>query len=361
MRAAILHAPHTALTIAPVDLDSPGPGEVAVKMAAAGVCHSDYHRIDGHLGIDTLPYIPGHEGSGVVEEVGEGVTTLAPGDHVVFSLTAQCGRCRNCTAGKTNLCEWHQLGSGFMPNGTHRFTQSGTPIYADLATFADRTVVAEGYLVKIRDDVPLDKACLVGCGVMTGIGAVVNRAKVEPGSTAVVIGCGGVGLNVVQGCSLSSASKIIAVDTVDSKLGYAESVGATHFINSSKQDALAEINRITWGGADYSFEVVGLTPTINLAFAAIRPGGTCVMVGVPAAGVDVSVPGMSLFFDRTVMGTFYGSARPREDFPWILDMYMDGRLKLDELLTATRPLDELNEAFDDMVAGRQARTVLSFS
>ena len=361
MRAAILHAPHTRLDISPVDLASPGPGEVRVKMAAAGVCRSDLHRMDGHRDIDTLPYIGGHEGSGVVEEIGPSVTTVAPGDHVVFSLTAQCGRCRNCTAGKTNLCEWHQLGSGFMPNGTHRFTQGGTPIFADLATFADRTVVAEGYLVKIRDDVPLDKACLVGCGVMTGIGAVVNRAKVEPGSTAVVVGCGGVGLNVVQGCSLASASKIIAVDTVDSKLSYAESVGATHFINSSKQDALAEINRITSGGADYSFEVVGLTDTIDLAFAAIRPGGTCVMVGVPATGAEVSVPGMDLFYDRTVMGTFYGSARPREDFPWILDMYMDGRLKLDELLTATRPLDELNEAFADMVAGKQARTVLGFS
>jgi len=360
MRAAILNAPHTPLSIESVDLASPGSGEVRVKMAAAGVCHSDYHRIDGHLAIKTLPYIPGHEGSGVVEEVGDGVTTVVPGDHVVFSLTAQCGRCRNCTVGKTNLCEWHALGSGFMPNGTHRFTKDGAPIFADLATFADRTVVAEGYLVKIRDDVPLDKACLVGCGVMTGIGAVVNRAKVEQGATAVVIGCGGVGLNVVQGCSLASASKIIAVDTVDAKLGYAESVGATHFINSSKQDALAEINRITGGGADYSFEVVGLTPTFNLAFAAIRPGGMCVMVGVPATGAEVSVPGMSLFYDRTVMGTFYGSARPREDFPWIIDMYMDGRLKLDELLTATRPLDELNEAFEDMVAGRQARTVLSF-
>ena len=360
MRAAILRRPHSPVEIEQVDLDGPGPGEVRVALAAAGVCRGNLHRLTGHTVVKSLPFVLGHEGAGVVAEVGEGVTSVAPGDHVVFSLTAQCGRCRNCTAGRANLCEWHALGTGLMPDGTHRFSQKGAPIFADLATFAEQTVVAESYLVKIRDDVPLDKACLVGCGVMTGIGAVVNRAKVEPGATTVVVGCGGVGLNVVQGCALASASKIIAVDTVGGKLALAESVGATHFVNSSTQDALKEIDRLTGGGADYAFEVVGIPETLALAFAAIRPGGTAVMVGLPATGAEVTVPGRALFFDRTLMGTFYGAARPREDFPWIFDMYMDGRLKLDELATATRPLEELNQAFEDMEAGTAARTVLSF-
>ncbi len=361
MRAAILRVPHTPVDIGRVDLDGPGLGEVRVDMAAAGVCRSDLHRLTGHTIVKNLPFVLGHEGAGIVESVGEGVSSLATGDHVVFSLTAQCGRCRNCTAGRANLCEWHALGTGHMPNGAWRFTEDGSPIFADLATFSEQTVVAESYLVKIRDDVPLDKACLVGCGVMTGIGAVVNQAKVEPGSTAVIVGCGGVGLNVVQGCALASAARIIAVDTVDTKLALAEIVGATHLVNSSKQDALAEINRITGGGTDYSFEVVGIPATLDLAFAAIRPGGTCVMVGLPAQEAQVTVPGRALFFDRAIMGTFYGGGRPREDFPWILDMYMDGRLKLDELATAARPLEELNQAFDDMKAGKQARTVLSFN
>jgi S-(hydroxymethyl)glutathione dehydrogenase/alcohol dehydrogenase len=360
MRAAVLRAPHTPVDIADVELEKPGPGEVRVDLVAAGVCRSDLHRLTGHTVVNKLPFVLGHEGAGLVESVGEGVTSVVPGDHVVFSLTAQCGRCRNCTAGRPNLCEWHKLGTGLLPDGTHRFSEDGVPVFADLATFADQTVVAESYLVKIREDVPLNMACLVGCGVMTGVGAVVNRAKVEPGSTAVIVGCGGVGLNVVQGCSLASASKIIAVDTSDNKLELAESLGATHFVNSSKQDALEEINRITGGGADYAFEVVGIPATLNLAFAAIRPGGTCVMVGLPATGADLTIPGRDLFFDRTVMGTFYGAARPRQDFGWILDMYMDGRLKLDELATKVRPLEELNEAFTDMEAGREARTVLVF-
>ncbi len=360
MRAALLRRPHVPVEIEQVDLDDPGPGEVRVGMVAAGVCRSDLHRLSGHTVVKTLPFILGHEGAGIVEQVGEGVSSVAPGDHVVMSLTAQCGRCRNCTAGRANLCEWHALGTGRMPDGTRRFSQDGEPVFADLAAFSEGTVVAEGYLVKVREDVPLQKACLVGCGVMTGIGAVVNRAKVEPGATTVVVGCGGVGLNVVQGCSLASASKIIAVDNVEAKLQVAESVGATHLVNSAKVDALTEIDRLTGGGADYSFEVVGVAETLRMAFSAIRPGGTAVMVGLPAQEAEISVPGRALFFDRTLMGTFYGAARPRQDFQWILDMYMDGRLKLDELATRVRPLDELNEAFEDMEMGTAARTVLTF-
>ena len=360
MRAAVLRRPHVPVEIEQVCLDGPEAGEARVRMVAAGVCRSDLHRLSGHTVVRTLPFILGHEGAGIVEEVGEGVTSVSPGDHVVMSLTAQCGRCRNCTTGRPNICQWHALGTGRMPDGTRRFSQDGEPLFADLAAFSEETVVAESYLVRIREDVPLDRACLVGCGVMTGIGAVVNRARVEPGAATVVVGCGGVGLNVVQGCSLASASKVIAVDNVEAKLEFAESVGATHLINAEKTDALAEIIRITGGGADYSFEVVGADATMRLAFAAIRPGGTTVMVGLPSQEAQISVPGRELFFDRTLMGTFYGAARPREDFGWILDMYMDGRLKLDELATRVRPLEELNEAFDDMQEGVVARSVLSF-
>ncbi len=360
MRAAVLREPGVPVQIESVDLDGPGPGEVRVRMVAAGVCRSDLHRLNGHTVVRTLPFILGHEAAGVVEEAGEGVTSVAPGDHVVLSLTAQCGRCRSCTVGRANLCEWHALGTGRMPDGTRRFSQGGEPIYADLAAFSEQTVVAESYAVPIRHDVPLERACLVGCGVMTGVGAVVNRARVEPGATTVIVGCGGVGLNVVQGCALASASRIVAVDTSGDKLELARSVGATDVVDASGGDALAEIERITGGGADYAFEVVGVPDTLSLAFAATRPGGTTVMVGLPAQEAEVTVPGRALFFDRTLMGTFYGAARPRQDFAWMLDMYMDGRLRLDELATRERPLEELNLAFEDMEAGRAARTVLTF-
>ena len=360
MKAAVIHEPKRPIVVEEIDLDGPEPGEVRVKLSGAGACHSDYHRVDGHSSIDTLPYVLGHEGAGVVHEVGAGVTSVAPGDHVIFSLTAQCGRCRNCTAGRSNLCEWHALGTGKAPDGTHRFGKDGVPYYADLATFSEETVVAESYLVKVREDIPIDKACLIGCGVMTGVGAVINRARVETGSTVVVVGCGGVGLNVVQGAALASAARVIAVDKVPFKLEMAESLGATHAVNADREDPVSRVMEITNGGADYAFEVIGFPETTRQAFDCIRPGGTAVMVGVPPTGAEIAVPGMDLFQDRTLMGTFYGAGNPRVDFPWLIDLYMDGRLKLDELVTKFRPLDEVNEAFDDMKAGVTARTVFTF-
>ena len=360
MKAAVIHEPKRPIIVEEIDLDGPEPGEVRVKLSGAGACHSDYHRVDGHSSIDTLPYVLGHEGAGVVHEVGAGVTSVAPGDHVILSLTAQCGRCRNCTAGRSNLCEWHALGTGKAPDGTHRFGKDGVPYYADLATFSEETVVAESYLVKVREDIPIDKACLIGCGVMTGVGAVINRARVETGSTVVVIGCGGVGLNVVQGAALASAARIIAVDKVPFKLEMAESLGATHAVNADREDPVSRVMEITNGGADYAFEVIGFPETTRQAFDCIRPGGTAVMVGVPPTGAEIAVPGMDLFQDRTLMGTFYGAGNPRVDFPWLIDLYMDGRLKLDELVTKFRPLDEVNEAFGDMKAGITARTVFTF-
>ena len=369
MKAAVLYEPHTPLKVEEIDLDDPKEGEVRVKLVGGGVCHSDYHRVDGHTAIDTLPMVMGHEGAGIVQEVGAGVTILAPGDHVIFSLTPQCGRCRNCAAGRPNLCERHQLApgrgtahfaTGTMPDGTRRFSKDGIPYYHGLATFSEETVVVADQLVKVREDAPLEKLCLIGCGVMTGVGAVVNRAKVETGSTVAVFGCGGVGLNVVQGAVLASASKIIAIDKVEFKLEKAGELGATHFVNADREDPVKRVLEITDGGADYAFEVIGVSQVVRQAFEAIRPGGTAVMVGVPVHDSDITIPAQPLFRDRTLMGTFYGAGRPRVDFPWLLDLYMDGRLKLDELITKFRPLDEVNEAFEDMNSGVTARTILTF-
>ena len=288
------------------------------------------------------------------------MTSLAPGDHVIFSLASPCGRCRNCTVGRPNLCEGHARSGGTMPDGTTRFSKDGVPYYHGLATFAEETVVLADSLVKIRVDIPVEKLCLIGCGVMTGVGAVINRAKVESGSTVAIFGCGGVGLNAVQGAVLAAASKIIAVDKVDFKLDKASEMGATHLVNADKEDPVKRVLEITDGGADYAFEVIGLPEVVRQAFESVRAGGTAVMVGVPPHGADIAIPAQPLFRDRTLMGNYYGSGRPRVDFPWLLDLYMDGRLKLDELITKYRPLEEINEAFDDMVKGVTARTVLTF-
>ena len=227
--------------------------------------------------------------------------------------------------------------------------------------FSEETIILASSAVKVRKDVPLEKLCLIGCGVMTGVGAVINRAKVKTGSTVAIFGCGGVGLNVVQGAKLAAASKIIVIDKVDLKLEMAREMGATHFINASTEDPVKSIMNLTKGGVDYAFEVIGFPHTIRQAFDSVVPGGTAVMVGVPPERADISIPGRSLFLDRTLMGTFYGAARPRVDFPWLIDLYVDGRLKLDELITKYRPLEEVNEAFNDMNEGISARTVLTFS
>ncbi len=356
MKAAVFYEAHQPIPVQEVDLDGPQKGEVRVKMAGAGACHSDYHAVTGHSVRDEVPFVMGHEGAGVVEEIGEGVEEFAPGDHVIFSLTRQCGTCRNCTAGRANLCEVDRS----KATGGYRFSQDGVPISHGLATFSEETVVSASSLVKTRKDIPIDKLCLFGCSVMTGVGAVVNRAKVETGSTVAVFGCGGVGLHAVQGAKLASASKIIAVDKLDSKLDVAQEFGATHTINADREDPVGRIMDMTGGGVDYAFEVIGLPEVVTQAYDCTRPGGTACMVGVPPSNSTVSVSANALFMDRTLMGTFYGAGRPRIDFPWLLDLYMDGRIKLDELITKYRPLSEINEAFDDMVSGAATRTVLTF-
>ncbi|MDE3000953.1 MAG: Zn-dependent alcohol dehydrogenase [Gemmatimonadota bacterium] len=354
MKAAILHRPLTRVTVEEVDIASPREGEVLLDIVGAGVCHSDYHFVDGHAAPRALPWVMGHEGAGGVREVGPGVTSVRPGDKIILSLDAMCGHCRNCSQGSPALCETHQ---GEIPS---RISRNGTVYFHNRPTYTEQTIVSADACVKVPDDTDLRKACLISCAVITGIGAVVNRAHVEAGATMAVFGCGGVGLNVIQGGVLASAGRIIAVDTVPYKLELAEQFGATHFVNAEREDPVRRILEITGGGADYAFEVVGFPALVRQAFASVRTSGTAVVVGVQPTGQDISVDGEDLLRDRAVMGSWHGAARARVDFLWILDLYRQGKVKLDELISRYRPLDEINEAFEDMVQGKVARTVLVF-
>ena len=354
MKAAILHKPHTRVSVEEVDIESPHEGEVLLDIVGAGVCHSDYHYVDGHVKPRGLPLVMGHEGAGVVREVGPGVTSVQVGDKIVLSLDAMCGYCRNCSEGSPALCETHK---GGVPS---RISKNGTVYYHGRPTYTEQSVVSADACVKVPDDTDLRIACLISCGVITGIGAVVNRAKVEAGATMAVFGCGGVGLNVIQGGVLASAGKIIAVDNVPYKLELAEQFGATHFVNADREDPVQRIMEITGGGADYAFEVVGFPALVRQTFASVRTTGTAIVVGVQPTGEDISVNGSDLLHDRAIMGSWHGAARARVDFLWILDLYRQGKIKLDELISRFRPLDEINEAFEDMVQGKVARTVLVF-
>jgi S-(hydroxymethyl)glutathione dehydrogenase/alcohol dehydrogenase len=352
MKAAVFYQPHRPVSIQELDLDALREGEVLLDIAAAGVCHSDYHLVDGHRIPRAVPWVMGHEGAGVVREVGSSVTQLAVGDKVILSIDAMCGYCRNCTNGKPALCETYP----YLP--VTRMTHQGQPVYHVRPTFAEQTIALAEACVKVPQDTPLEKTCMIGCAVITGIGAVIHRAKVEAGATIAVFGCGGIGLNMIQGGVLASASKIIAIDNVAYKLELAAQMGATHFIHPDREDPVQRIHEITDGGADYAFEAVGDPALVAQALRAVRPTGTVVIVGIPPSGQNILVDGWHLMQDRTLMGCFHGSGRPRIDFPWILDLYQQGRIKLDELITRYRPLEEINKAFDDLKAGTVARTVL---
>jgi NDMA-dependent alcohol dehydrogenase len=362
MKAAVLYELKTPLKVEDVDLDNPQRGEVRVKIVANGVCHSDYSVIHGVLR-SPLPVVPGHEGAGIVEEVGPDVTLVKPGDHVVLSFAPYCGHCYYCSIGRPVLCDNMRLtmGKGTLLDGTSRLKKNGKPVYhmAGLSSFAQYAVVAESSCIKIADNVPLDKACLVGCGVMTGVGAAINTAKVEPGSSTVVIGCGGVGLNVIQGCALAGAGTILAVDLMDNKLEYATQFGATHTVNPSKQDLNKTVRSLTEGrGADYAFEVIGLGKTIEQAYACTRQGGTTIVVGAPSREDTVTIPASSLLVEKCIKGSLYGSARPRVDMPRLIDLYMNKKLKIDELVSRTYGLDEVNVALDALAKGEVARSVV---
>ena len=354
MKAALLREAKTPLVIEDVEIEDPGPGQLLVKTAASGVCHSDLHFIDG-LWPAPVPCILGHEAAGVVEQIGPGVTYVEPGDHVVLLFTPFCGSCRNCNTGRPNLCS---EGRSTVP--TLHIDGKIIPPFMSMSSFAEYMVVSEGGIVKIRKDIGLDKAALVGCGVMTGVGAAINTAKVEPGSACAVIGTGGVGLNVIQGCVLAGAERIIAIDIHPNKLEMAREFGATHFIDASKEDAVAKVQELTGGGADYAFEAIGLPDAITQAFNMIRAGGEAIIVGMAPLGSEATISAVGFLGEKVLRGCLYGSTRPRYDMPRLIDLYIAGKLKLDELVSRTYPLEGINDAFAAMKNGEVARSVIIF-
>jgi S-(hydroxymethyl)glutathione dehydrogenase/alcohol dehydrogenase len=364
MQASVLFGEGQGCQVEEVELLPPRPGEVLVRMAAAGVCHSDLHVIDGIIK-KPFPIVLGHEGAGIVQEVGEGVTLVKPGDRVILSWVPDCGRCPYCTTGRPNLCDNRApYAAGTMADGTTRVRLNGQDVYnfAGVSTFGEYTVVPETAAIPITLDVPLSIMALVGCAVTTGVCAVTHTAAVEPGSTVVVFGCGGVGLNAIQGAALVSASPIIAVDVVPNKLEMARQFGATHLVNAREEDPVKAVARLTNDrGADYAFEAIGNPAVMNQAFRCIRKRGTAVAIGIGGPDAEIPIPTQLLVYgERRVVGSFYGSARPRVDFDRMLRLYQAGKLKLDELISRRIGLDGVNAAFAAMRAGEVARSVIMF-
>lgn len=363
MRAAVLRAIGEPLAIEEVELAPPGPGEALVRLAASGVCHSDWNVISGATP-NPLPAVLGHEGAGVVEEVGEGVETVAEGDHVVLSWLPACGRCFYCLQGRPVLCDvaMADMFRGTLPGGALRLSQDDEPLYhySYLSAFAERCVVPEGCCVRIRDDAPLDVAALVGCAVMTGFGAVVNRARVEPGSAVVVFGAGGVGLSAIMGARFAGARTIVAADPVAFKRETALELGATHAVQpAAARELLLELT--DGRGADVAVDGAGAPGIVAQAYDAVRRGGTVVAVGIPPVASTADLPGPSLpREEKVVTGSFYGSCRPQVDMPLVLDLFMEGRLPLDRLVSRTYRLEDVNDAFAAMNAGEVARAVVNF-
>jgi len=368
VRAAVAHEAGKPLTIETVDLDGPRDGEVLVEIKATGICHTDEFTLSGGDPEGLFPAILGHEGAGVVVEIGEGVRSLKPGDHVIPLYTPECRECDYCLNPKTNLCQAIRAtqGAGVMPDGTSRFsTLDGEKIlhYMGCSTFSNYTVLPEIALAKVREDAPFDKICYIGCGVTTGLGAVMNTAKVEPGANVVVFGLGGIGLNVIQGARLVGADKIVGVDTNPNKRAMAEKFGMTHFVNPTEagDDLVAHLVEVTGGGADYSFECIGRVDTMRQALECAHKGwGVSVIIGVAGAGQEISTRPFQLVTGRTWMGTAFGGARGRTDVPGIVDWYMDGKIEIDPMITHTMPLDQINKGFDLMHAGESVRSVVIY-
>jgi S-(hydroxymethyl)glutathione dehydrogenase/alcohol dehydrogenase len=358
-RAAVLYNYNEPLIIESVSLKPPREDEVVIKVVASGVCHTDLLVVRCSLPAPT-PVVLGHEGAGIVEEVGKAVTDLKPGDHVVLSWVQSCNQCDFCINGKPHLCV--SVHAGMAEGREAVFLKDGTEInrFTGVGSFAERTVVRAAAAIKIREDAPLDRACLVGCGVMTGVGAAINTAKVRPGQTVAVFGCGGVGLNVIQGAVLCGAGRIIAVDLAEQKLNWAKEFGATDTVNGKDVDAVDAIRTLTGGlGVDYAFEVVGAAAPINQAFMSIKRGGAIVIVGAPPFGLDVSFPAAMIpLEEKSILGSLYGSANVRRDIPALVSLYMQKRLKLDELVSRRIKLDEVNTAFEAMEKGEVVRSVI---
>ena len=368
VRAAVAFEAGKPLEIATVQLDGPREGEVLVEIKATGICHTDEFTRSGADPEGIFPAILGHEGAGVVVDVGPGVTSLKKGDHVIPLYTAECRECEYCLNPKTNLCQAVRAtqGQGVMPDGTSRFSLDGKPIYHYMgcSTFANFTVLPEISLAKIRPDAPFDKVCYIGCGVTTGIGAVINTAKAEPGCNAVVFGLGGIGLNVIQGLRLIGANKIVGVDLNDDKKEWGERFGMTDFLNSSgmeHQDIVDALVEMTGGGADYSFECIGNTKVMRQALECCHKGwGESIIIGVAGAGQEISTRPFQLVTGRSWRGTAFGGARGRTDVPKIVDWYMDGKIEIDPMITHTMPLADINKGFDLMHEGKSIRAVVEF-
>ena len=366
-RAAVAYRAGQPLVVETVDLDGPRPGEVLVEIRATGVCHTDEFTRSGADPEGLFPVIFGHEGAGVVVDVGAGVTSLRKGDHVIPLYTPECRQCKSCLSHKTNLCTAIRAtqGQGVMPDGTSRFSIGGEKIhhYMGCSTFSNYTVLPEIALAKIREDAPFDKVCYIGCGVTTGIGAVINTAKVEPGASVVVFGLGGIGLNVIQGARMAGADRIVGVDLNPARKALAERFGMTHFVNPKEVegDLVAYLVALTDGGADYSFECVGNVDLMRQALECCHRGwGVSVIIGVAGAGQEIRTRPFQLVTGRVWKGTAFGGARGRSDVPKIVDWYMRGRIEIDPLVTHTLPLERINEAFDLMHAGESIRTVVTF-
>jgi NDMA-dependent alcohol dehydrogenase len=362
IQAAFLEEVGQPFRVGQVELDDPRGGEVLIRIAASGVCHSDYHLVSGATR-HPLPVVPGHEGAGIVTAVGPGVTQTRPGDHVILNWAPSCGRCFYCQRGKPNLCDAFvgPIWAGTMLDGTTRLARNGTPIYhfSGLSTFAEYAVVPETSCVPIRPDIPLAVAALVGCAVATGVGAALYTAMVRPGESVVVFGCGGVGLNILQGAALGGATPIIAIDRNPAKMALARQFGASHALLAG-EGMLATIRDLTGGrGADHAFEAVGLPALQEEALAAIRPGGTLTLVGLSSMGSGTNLPGAVIARqEKVIKGCYYGGVQPARDFPLLLELYVAGKLKLDELISHTYSLEQINEAYAEMLAGGVARGVV---
>ncbi|MFN2426481.1 MAG: S-(hydroxymethyl)glutathione dehydrogenase/class III alcohol dehydrogenase [Candidatus Binatia bacterium] len=367
VQAAVAHAPAEPLSIETVDLEGPRRGEVLVEIRATGICHTDAYTLSGKDPEGLFPSILGHEGAGVVVDVGAGVTSLAKGDHVIPLYVPECRQCDYCTSGKTNLCQSirETQGRGLMPDATSRFSLGGKPLlhYMGTSTFSNYTVVPEISLAKIRKDAPFDKVCYIGCGVTTGIGAVINTAKVRPGDNVVVFGLGGIGLNVVQGARLAGAGMVVGVDVNPARKALAEKFGMTHFVNPKEVegDLVPWLVNLTRGGADFSFECIGNVDVMRQALECCHKGwGTSVIIGVAGAGEEIATRPFQLVTGRVWKGTAFGGARGRTDVPRIVDWYMEGRINIDDLITHVMPLADINRAFDLMHHGESIRSVVTF-
>ncbi len=365
-RAAVAWAAGQPLAIETVDLEGPKAGEVLVEVKATGICHTDWFTLSGEDPEGLFPAILGHEGAGVVVEVGSGVTSVAPGDHVIPLYTPECRQCKFCLSRKTNLCQKIRAtqGKGLMPDGTSRFSIGGKPLlhYMGTSTFANHIVVPEIALAKIRPDAPFDVVCYIGCGVTTGVGAVLFTAKVEAGANVVVFGLGGIGLNVVQGAKMVGADKIIGVDLNPGREAMARKFGVTHFVNPKEADNVVDaIVQLTDGGADYSFECIGNTATMRQALECCHKGwGQSIIIGVAPAGAEISTRPFQLVTGRKWLGTAFGGARGRTDVPKIVDWYMNGRIRIDELITHRLRLEDINHGFELMKRGESIRSVVVY-